>query len=236
MFASNSIIKVTSAALPRTVAPVPRTVAPAVLDGEEFASEVRLWLDSIEKTAPNADDTALSLLTKEREKREAHNRVGKFLLRINKTVCKLTIPQIDAIRRIVVEPKPVVETEEPVVETEEPVVETEAPVVEPKPVVETEEPVVEPKPVVESEEPVKKTKKERKLLSEFKPSEDRTYKFEIHADFKVKEGKRQELSEDDKVNARRAYQRQRYQMIYAAKNKKKAEEKKALAAEIMAPI
>ena len=73
-------------------------------------------------------------------------------------------------------------------------------------------------------------------LAEFKPSENRTYKHEIHADFKVKEGKRAEASDDAAINARRAYQRQRYQMIYAAKNKEKLEKKKAIAAEIMEPI
>jgi hypothetical protein len=70
----------------------------------------------------------------------------------------------------------------------------------------------------------------------FKPKPNRSYKFAIHADFQTKEGKRQELSEDEKVNARRAYQRERYRVIYAAKNKEKLDKKNELAAKIMEPI
>jgi hypothetical protein len=67
-----------------------------------------------------------------------------------------------------------------------------------------------------------------KVADTFVAKEGKAYKYEIHADHEVAVGTRKEMSADEKVNARRAYQRERYRQIYALK---KANERKAKNAE-----
>jgi hypothetical protein len=57
-----------------------------------------------------------------------------------------------------------------------------------------------------------------RTAKKFIPKKEYQYKYEIHEDHQVKECNRKEDSEDEKVNKRREYQRERYRMIYAKKN------------------
>jgi hypothetical protein len=68
-----------------------------------------------------------------------------------------------------------------------------------------------------------------KVADTFVPREGVAYKYEVHPDNVVAEGVRKEMSADEKVNARRAYQRERYRLIYAKKYAADRAAKKAAA-------
>ena len=66
---------------------------------------------------------------------------------------------------------------------------------------------------------------DKKTANKFVPKKEYQYKYEIHEDHEVKVCKRKDDSEDEKVNKRREYQRERYRMIYAKKNEEERRKK-----------